>query len=231
MIIFHVNESNLKTVKIVGKAWAENYNNRTREILRTTTIQSEKYWAKIMIRINLSQNTEIIWIHLNHASLGIEPWQPVHWSERGVERIFLLLKQTGVDFSGQEISPIQEGEISVEWIFILLWQTSLVFLLVRVLGISPDLGFLRSQVRKFPQARILVKWNQAGNFPGQVPGQEISQSQIKSLLHVKFGHFPQSGSSTSISSIYQVIWGTRLNFSSHKSFKKLPRLLLPPPPC
>ena len=65
-----------------------------------------------MIRIILSQNTEI-WIHLNHASLGIEPWQPVHWSERGVERIFLLLKQTDDDFSGQQISPIQEeGDLS-----------------------------------------------------------------------------------------------------------------------
>ena len=29
--------------------------------------------------------------HLNHAGFGIEPWQPVHWSERRVERVFLLL--------------------------------------------------------------------------------------------------------------------------------------------
>ena len=52
------------------------------------------------------------------------------------------------------------------------------FLLVGLLGISPDLGFLRSGdfsnsgVDLHPPAT-----NQVGISPGQVPGQEISQSQ------------------------------------------------------
>ena len=44
---------------------------------------NEKYWAQIYQKEILS--------HLNHAGFGIEPWEPVHWSERRVERVFLLL--------------------------------------------------------------------------------------------------------------------------------------------
>ena len=69
------------------------------DLFRFVANIDEKYQAKILIRIFLSDNTDEEYLkemlsHLNHASFGVEPWEPVHRSERGVQRILLFLQQT-----------------------------------------------------------------------------------------------------------------------------------------